>query len=123
MLFSICFDFFIEKEIKTMTIIYIKSTAEFMKIRSRPMIVKYGAKWCGPCKAIAPVYERISNDPRYKQLLTFVVIDIEVTPDLATLYSVSAVPTFQAFKNGRIVDQFTGASEERLKKMARMMFE
>jgi thioredoxin 1 len=87
------------------------------------MVVKYGAKWCGPCKAIAPAFERLSNDPRYSSLILFVDVDIETTPDLATMYDVSAVPTFQAFKNGRIVNQFTGASEEKLKAMARKLVE
>jgi len=100
-----------------MPIIHIKSLDQFNKIKDKgKLIIKFTAKWCGPCRAIAPEFERYASDPKCSSL-TFVEVDIDTTPEIAKLYDVSSVPTFDVISKGSVIDSFSGASKADLKKM------
>jgi len=71
-----------------------------------PVIVDFWATWCGPCRAIKPVLESMSNEANGQ--FKVVGVDVDQEPDLATKYSVSAIPTILVFKNGELVKRFVG---------------
>ena len=91
----------------------IESYKQFMNYinSGKPIIVKFTAKWCGPCKSIAPKYEQLSNV--YKDIM-FLEVDVDDNQDISAVCDISAMPTFQLFNNGSLVDYFQGANITRL---------
>jgi thioredoxin len=62
-------------------------------------LVKFGAPWCGPCKAIAPLLERLAAD---HPAVSFVEIDIDQAPDLAARFAIRSIPTLIAWKGNEL---------------------
>lgn len=75
-------------------------------------IIKYGATWCGPCKSIKPVYDRLSTE--YSGIV-FAEADIDDLADDPEVKSIRSVPTFRYYKRGKSVDQLLGANEQKLR--------
>ncbi|KER24614.1 thioredoxin, partial [Opisthorchis viverrini] len=67
---------------------------------------------CGPCKSIAPVYERLAAE--YRDVV-FLKVNGDKTRDVSTIFDFYHYPTFIFLKNGREVDSFTGAREDVLR--------
>eukprot|EP00525_Craspedostauros_australis_P010458 CAMPEP_0198133432 /NCGR_PEP_ID=MMETSP1442-20131203/59561_1 /TAXON_ID= /ORGANISM="Craspedostauros australis, Strain CCMP3328" /LENGTH=173 /DNA_ID=CAMNT_0043794549 /DNA_START=500 /DNA_END=1021 /DNA_ORIENTATION=+ len=78
------------------------------------VIIDFSATWCGPCKAIAPLFEEFSEDV---QDALFVKVDVDDNPETAAKYSVSAMPTFLFIKEGEVVDRLMGANPQRLQEL------
>ena len=64
----------------------------------KPVIVDFGAEWCGPCKAIKPAFAQLAKE--YGDKYIFVTIDIDEAKETAIKYNVSSVPTFIIIKDG-----------------------
>lgn len=78
-----------------------------------PIIVDFFASWCGPCKMLSPVLEKI--DEKFGENLKILKVDIDKFPELANKYNIMSVPTLIFFENGEIVRQETGfMSEEKI---------
>ena len=71
----------------------------------KPVLVDFGADWCGPCKMLAPIIEELSNevdDVKIGKLNT------DENPDIARQYGIMSIPTMIIFKNGNIADTIVG---------------
>ena len=84
-----------------------------------PVMVDFGATWCGPCRMIAPYMEQLSDEYAGKAVVA--KADVDECPGIAAKYGIRNVPTVLIFKNGEIVDKNVGAApkatfEEKLKK-------
>ena len=77
---------------------------------SVPVIVDFWAPWCGPCKQLTPLLERIVREAR--GAVRMVKINVDENQNLAAQLRVQSVPTVYAFKDGRPFDAFTGALPE-----------
>jgi len=84
--------------------------AEVLK-SSEPVLVDFWAVWCGPCKMVAPIVEKIAQ--AYKGRLKVVKLDTDENPNVAAQYDVSGIPTLILFKDGEPVDRIVGYVPEK----------
>ncbi len=70
------------------------------------VVIDFFATWCGPCKRIAPTYEKLSEA---FHTIVFLKVDVDESPELVNQYDVSAMPTFVFLKNGQEVKRVEGA--------------
>ena len=75
-----------------------------------PVIVDFWAPWCGPCKTLGPMLEKIVNEA--KGAVRMVKVNIDENPEIAQQLRIQSIPTVYAFKNGQPVDGFMGAVPE-----------
>lgn len=71
-----------------------------------PVLVDFGAAWCGPCKQLAPIVEQISHD--YAGKLKVAYVDVDKAHQTAMKFGIMAVPTVFLMKNGKIAEQLQG---------------
>ncbi|KAI5463487.1 thioredoxin-like protein [Mariannaea sp. PMI_226] len=98
----------------------ITTTEEFKKLVSttpNAVLVDCFAEWCGPCKAISPILEKLSNEPAFSETIDFVKFDVDELRDLAAELGIRAMPTFILYHGGKKVDELVGANPAGLLKM------
>ena len=74
------------------------------------VMVDFGATWCGPCKALAPVVEEIANE--YEGRAAVCKADVEECSSIAARFRIRNVPTVLFFKNGELKDKSVGAVQK-----------
>lgn len=75
-----------------------------------PVLVDFFADWCGPCKMMAPVVEKLAAE--YDGKIIIGKCNIDENMPLAQKYRVASIPTFMIFKGGEVVDTFLGLTSE-----------
>jgi thioredoxin 1 len=74
------------------------------------LIVDFWAEWCGPCKMMKPIFERVANENNTDvQMYT---VNVEDNRDLAVSLGIRAVPTIKSFNNTQVVETKVGALNE-----------
>ena len=91
--------------------IHIKENIELeeqYKTKKMSVVVKnFGAKWCGPCRALGPVLEGLKND--FADKVTFIEYDVENSPEESQQYNVTSIPVV---RDGVLVERFQGLSSK-----------
>jgi len=82
---------------------------------SKLVVVDFFATWCGPCKMIAPLLDKLSEEMAAE--VVFLKVDVDENEDIAADNKVTVMPTFIMFKNKQKVDEFSGANETKLKEL------
>ncbi len=86
------------------------SSSNFDSITSKGLVlVDFWAEWCGPCKMMHPVFERMAKKYRH---IKFTRVNVDQNQDISMKYGVQAIPTFILFKDGKQVERMTGAIGE-----------
>ena len=73
---------------------------------ARPVVVDCYATWCGPCRQLAPIVDKLADD--YAGRIKFVKVNVDESPKTAQQFQVSAIPTLLFFKDGRLVATTVG---------------
>jgi thioredoxin 1 len=71
-----------------------------------PVLVDFGAEWCGPCRALAPIVEELATE--FHGRLKVGTVDIDRARGVASQFGIMSVPTLLFFKGGRQVDKVVG---------------
>src|SRR6202035_4031058 len=76
----------------------------------RPVVVDLWAEWCGPCKTLGPILEKVVGET--DGAVELVKVDVDTNRQVAGAFQVQSIPAVYAFSKGKVVDGFVGALAE-----------
>jgi putative thioredoxin len=85
-------------------------TAVVDRSRQVPVVVDLWAEWCGPCKQLGPIIERVVAETN--GAVELAKVDVDSNPAVAQAFKVQSIPAVYAMKDGQVVDGFMGAQGE-----------
>ncbi|MCD4705863.1 thioredoxin [bacterium] len=86
------------------------------KSKTKPILVDFFAEWCGPCVAMGPILNELSEAIGDKAEIG--KVDVDASRETATKYGIMSIPAIKIFKDGKVVDETMGLQPmENLKKM------
>jgi len=83
---------------------------DMLSSSDKPMFVDFWATWCGPCRVMEPVIERLAA--KYSDKILFGKVNVDEEMNISSRYEVFSIPTFMIFKNGQPMEAVIGAVGE-----------
>jgi thioredoxin 1 len=77
-----------------------------------PVLVDFWAEWCGPCKQVAPILDKLATE--FAGKIRVAKVDVDANPGLSQAFRIMSIPTLMFVKNGKIVGQQAGALPEHI---------
>ncbi len=97
-----------------MTVEITDSNIDTFLMEDKPLVIDFGAEWCGPCRTLAPIIAELAEE--YKDRINVGTCDVEDNNALATRYTIRNVPTLLFVRGGEVVERHVGmASVETLR--------
>lgn len=78
--------------------------------QNKPMVIDFFATWCGPCKKMAPIVEKLAE--KYDGQIIVGKMDVDDNPTVTSQFGIRNIPTILFFKNGQVVYKTVGAVSE-----------
>ncbi len=90
-------------------IVYVNDAefAQLVQSSEQPVLVDFWAEWCGPCRAIAPVLEELSEEFAGKAIIA--KMNVDENQQIPAQYGIRSIPTLILFKNGEVAETLVGA--------------
>lgn len=85
-------------------------TAVVERSKTVPVVIDLWAEWCGPCKALTPILEKVIGETA--GAVELAKVDVDANPAIAQAFKVQSIPAVYAMKDGQVVDGFMGAQPE-----------
>ncbi|KAJ2796601.1 hypothetical protein H4R20_005479 [Coemansia guatemalensis] len=86
---------------------------EYQKLLEKggKVVVDFNASWCSACKAMKPVFDKLSKD---HDDVVFLSVDVDQATDIASDEHIRSMPTFKFIENGKVVEEVVGANKQKL---------
>lgn len=98
------------------SIVLTESNFNMIMSDNKAVIVDFWAEWCGPCKMMHPIFEKMAAE--YGDKIVFARLNVDDNGDLSAKYRVMSIPTFIVFQGGKPIDMIVGAvGEDGLRKL------
>ncbi|KAJ2322988.1 mitochondrial thioredoxin [Coemansia sp. RSA 2611] len=88
-----------------------KKQFEEMLSMNKKTVVDFNASWCGSCKTMKPVFDKLAHQNKD---VAFLSVDVDENSDIAQEYGIKSMPTFKFISDGEVVDEVVGANRKNL---------